>query len=201
MAQVLKENVRNDILNSAKDEFLYKGVKEASMRDIAKGANVTVGNLYRYFHSKEEIAYTIIHRPLLLISQEIERITDEKVSFNKEVVSIDFKEKNIQDMLIQIADVITDIYKEYPKEMLIFMRDDESNERFKNWLTMVVSVLLKESAKVKFSSADIRDTYAYAISTSIFYGIKECFIDDFDKTRELISEYLLSILGLLKLED
>ncbi len=201
MAQVLKENVRNDILNSAMEEFLYKGVKEASMRDIAKGANVTVGNLYRYFHSKEEIAYTIIHRPLLLISQEIERITDEKVSFNKEVVSIDLKEKNIKEMLTEIADVITNIYKDYPKEMLIFMHDDESNERFKNWLTMVVSVLMKENAKVKFSSSDIRDTYAYAISTSIFHGIKECFIDDFDKTRELISEYLLSILGLLKLED
>lgn len=200
MAQVLKESVRNDILESAKNEFLYKGTKEASMRDIAKGANVTVGNLYRYFASKEDIVYTIIHRPLLLISREIERITDEKVSFDKEIISIDLKGQNVESMLREIADIITDIYSKYPKEMRIFMNDAASNEKFKNWLTVVISVLLKESAKMTFTSDDIRDNYAYAIATSIFYGIKECFTEDVNKTQELLTYYMLSIMGLLKLE-
>ena len=60
MAQVLKEEVRSRIIASAKKELLKKGYKDASMREIAKGADLTVGNLYRYFDSKEELVNTII---------------------------------------------------------------------------------------------------------------------------------------------
>ncbi|MBQ2500638.1 MAG: helix-turn-helix transcriptional regulator, partial [Clostridia bacterium] len=39
-----------------KKEFLEKGIEGSSMRDIAAGSSMTVGNLYRYFKNKEEIA-------------------------------------------------------------------------------------------------------------------------------------------------
>ena len=49
MAQVLKEAQRDKILEAAKQELLHYGYKEASMRRIAAQAEMTVGNLYRYF--------------------------------------------------------------------------------------------------------------------------------------------------------
>lgn len=55
MAQVLKEEVKQAIFESAKREFMINGYNNSSMRKIAKGAGVTVGNLYRYYENKESI--------------------------------------------------------------------------------------------------------------------------------------------------
>ena len=200
MAQVLKETVRRDILESAKEELLIKGIKETSMRDIAKGAKMTVGNLYRYFSSKEDIIFTIIRRPLLMLNSAIEDLTNARVSFTKEVLTIGKSDEDIRAILHEIANLLAEIYARYPQEMQILMRDTSSNERFKDWLTGLIAVLLKENSNIIFSSDDVRDTYAYAIAMSVFAGIKECFLDDKGKTRELLVDYLVSFVGLLKVE-
>lgn len=48
--QILKKDIRKDILFVAKSEFLAYGFKETSMRTIAKKANVSLGNIYNYFN-------------------------------------------------------------------------------------------------------------------------------------------------------
>ena len=55
MAQVLKDEVRDSILESAREEFLEHGFDDSSMRRIAQKSRMTVGNLYRYFKSKDEL--------------------------------------------------------------------------------------------------------------------------------------------------
>jgi len=52
----MKRSVREaQIINAAKKCFIYKGYKEAGMRDIAAEANVALGTLYSYFRNKEEL--------------------------------------------------------------------------------------------------------------------------------------------------
>ncbi len=58
--QVLKDEVRNRIFEAALREFKEKGYEGASMREIAKDAGLSVGNLYRYFENKEKLFYAII---------------------------------------------------------------------------------------------------------------------------------------------
>lgn len=53
--QVLKDDIKKRILNAAKQEFAKRGFIKTSMRDIAKGAGVGVGNLYNYFPSKDNL--------------------------------------------------------------------------------------------------------------------------------------------------
>ena len=45
----------DSILNAAKSEFLEKGYRGASLRNIAKKAGVTTGAFYGYFKNKEQI--------------------------------------------------------------------------------------------------------------------------------------------------
>jgi len=47
--QVLKESVRNAIVEGAIAEFFHNGFQKANMRRIADNANITVGNIYRYY--------------------------------------------------------------------------------------------------------------------------------------------------------
>jgi AcrR family transcriptional regulator len=58
--QVLKEEVRQRIIKSAKKEFKNNGFDKASMRDIADSARMTVGNLYRYYKNKEDMFGAIV---------------------------------------------------------------------------------------------------------------------------------------------
>ena len=58
--QVLKEEVRQRIIKSARKEFKKRGYEKASMRSIASTANMTVGNLYRYYKNKEDLYGAII---------------------------------------------------------------------------------------------------------------------------------------------
>lgn len=53
--QYKKEEIRNSILKQAEEEFFKKGVKDASLRSIAKKANTTLGNIYNYFENKKAI--------------------------------------------------------------------------------------------------------------------------------------------------
>lgn len=58
--QILKDEVRDRIFNAALHEFREKGFEKSSMRNIAKASGITVGNMYRYFNSKEELFYEVI---------------------------------------------------------------------------------------------------------------------------------------------
>jgi len=51
--QILKDDVRLEILRQARVEFISKEFRGASLRAIARKAGMTVGNIYRYFKNKD----------------------------------------------------------------------------------------------------------------------------------------------------
>lgn len=60
MPQILKNEVRERILQSALDCFLSSGYRDASMQEIAQKAGIAAGNIYNYFKSKELIFSTLV---------------------------------------------------------------------------------------------------------------------------------------------
>ena len=48
-----KEGVYERVLECAKEEFLKKGFKDASLREIAKAAGTSTGSIYTRFGDKE----------------------------------------------------------------------------------------------------------------------------------------------------
>ena len=67
MPQILKEAVKDKILQSALDCFLRKGYRHTSMREIAQSAGSAAGNIYNYFSNKEELLSTLINPVLVEI--------------------------------------------------------------------------------------------------------------------------------------
>ena len=58
--RVLKDDKYKSILRAARKEFILRGFKDASMRTIAKDANVGLSNIYNYFKNKDEIFLEIV---------------------------------------------------------------------------------------------------------------------------------------------
>lgn len=59
MAQVKKESVRLEILESAFQSFSERGYHQTTLQDIAANAGVSVGSVYSYFDSKLHLVYEI----------------------------------------------------------------------------------------------------------------------------------------------
>lgn len=55
IVQVLKDKARQSIRESALKIFKESGYQKASMRTIAEGAGMSVGNLYRYYKNKDAL--------------------------------------------------------------------------------------------------------------------------------------------------
>lgn len=69
--QILKEDIRNKILQAALEEFYIKGYEKASLQEIAKRCAISKSNVYNYFPSKKSI-YDSLTIPAL---NEIAKIT------------------------------------------------------------------------------------------------------------------------------
>lgn len=72
-----QNNALDNILNAAKAEFLEKGFRGASLRNIVKNANVTTGAFYGYFKSKEDLFDALVSEPADFIMREFNRIQTE----------------------------------------------------------------------------------------------------------------------------
>jgi AcrR family transcriptional regulator len=58
--QVLKDEIKNRILEAALNEFLDMGYQSASMRKIARNAHIAIGNIYHYYKNKQELFNALV---------------------------------------------------------------------------------------------------------------------------------------------
>lgn len=65
MPQIQKETVRNEIKHTALTLFATQGYEQTSMVNIAKAAGFSVGNVYRYFKSKQDILEELVPKEFM----------------------------------------------------------------------------------------------------------------------------------------
>lgn len=177
MAQLLKPEVRNKIIESSKNEFLKYGYENASMRHIAKEAGMTVGNLYRYFDSKESINKEIVTPTLNKINDLVKKITDKKVDLEKSNFSMKFTKDSIKKMLDELSENLIDIYQESKDEFNILLLHSEVNDNLVKWFSDLVLYFIDTNYKIIGFKKE-KKLMARAFAVSIFDGIKEFFKDN-----------------------
>ena len=84
------ENTLQAILTAAKAEFLEKGFRGASLRNIVKTADVTTGAFYGYYKSKEELFDA-------LVSEQAEHMMDTYVLVQNDFAAL-MPEEQIESM-------------------------------------------------------------------------------------------------------
>ncbi|MET0752933.1 MAG: TetR/AcrR family transcriptional regulator [Pyrinomonadaceae bacterium] len=77
LSQAVIAEKMSGIETAAKDLFIKQGFHATSMRDISKMADVSLGNLYNYYETKEAIFESIINRYLTNIDQKLKEMFDE----------------------------------------------------------------------------------------------------------------------------
>jgi AcrR family transcriptional regulator len=118
--QVLKESVRNAIVEGAIVEFFEYGFQNANMRRIADKANITVGNIYRYYKNKE----TLFKEILLPAERAIEDLS----SFDRELNITGIQKV---DDVNQLVTYVMSVLKPYTREIYIMTLDSSGSHYLK----------------------------------------------------------------------
>ena len=129
--KIKNDKTRKNILYAAKKEFLKKGFRNASLRNIAEKANGTTGIIYTYFKNKNELFESLV--------QPVIQILNRKLATN--VLSLqearEITGMNPRDWFTQNLKFLIDIVENYPDEMkLLFLKSDGSS--FQNYKELLI---------------------------------------------------------------
>lgn len=143
MAQTLKEEVRQRIIDSAINQLLINGMHKTNMRDIAKEAGITPGNLYRYYHSKDQLIISITKPIVDGLNDIVQKETGVDLSIDhKQLVLPDppvgmDKLTYIEFMLVgKLRNALIEIGNltvAYPKRMTILLDDSIVSKQLYEW--------------------------------------------------------------------
>src|SRR5215204_1770295 len=71
------EKRKETIEDAARELFIKQGFHRTSMRDIARGAEVSLGNLYNYYETKEAIFESLINGYVTVVDDKLRSIFSE----------------------------------------------------------------------------------------------------------------------------
>ncbi len=170
MAQVLKESQRKKILESAKGEFVKNGMEGASMRVIADKAEMTVGNLYRYYKSKEELATAVISPVLNHLSAFDTFMT----SGTMEGENLKNMDENALDRVLEAwVDILVEAQAQYKQEMYIIINDEKINEVQSQRLIYLMHQVLLVSKPSFVQTGEQLGMVAGMVAKAMYAGLRE----------------------------
>jgi len=160
--QILKEDIKNRIIAAALEEFKEQGYLGASIRNIASNAGIALGTIYKYFKNKEDLFNSLVepvYKDVLLTLKD----------------SIDSSINPICTV-IDIKDVILDIFKVKNKELLILFDKSKGSkfENFKEEMISVIHIILQKELMQQLKERDIevKDPFiCYVLSTTLLEGV------------------------------
>jgi len=180
MMQVLKESVRNAIVEGAITEFFQNGFQKANMKRIAENANITVGNIYRYYKNKEELFNEIL--------LPAERAIDDLESFDQKlhVTRIDS-----EDDVNQLVQYVINVLKPYTREVFIMIYNSEGThyQKVKNQLEELVVDKVNDFYPRQFDRY-LLTVLAQSFVQAVFLVFKEN-VNNIRKIQEYISQLIV----------
>lgn len=168
--QYQKDEVRNNIVREALKEFLEKGYEGASIRCIAKNSNTSVGNLYKYFKSKEDLYESIIGSVYHRIMNYIDQI--DKVEINEKA----------QLIFNELAGKIMEIFNDSSTEIAVLLNQSKGSryENCKSTFVGIITKIITENMKYELSlkGKRLKDNFiiylvSYSLVESIAIIVKE----------------------------
>ena len=189
--QIQKEDTRRIILQVARDEFIKKGFKGASMRNIARNAGVGLSNIYNYFRNKDEIFREVLSGLL----NALDRVMEEHNSSKYISIDIFRSEEYMRNQIDLFVELINN-YKEDFK-LLLFKSSGSSLENYREECTELHTRIGKEyialmKEKYPAINACISEFFIHTMSSWWISIISELVMHDLShrELEDFIREYM-----------
>ncbi len=158
--QILKDNIREKIIDTATQLFYDQGFAETSMRRIADGVGMSVSNLYKYFKNKED-----------LFGEIVKGYHSQYLAGFKQFVSHEGKDSFDSDNNLRLTRALFDSIKSDHVKFVLLM-DKSKETRYANFKDEVVSILCGHILR-GISAANKQEYMVKFLVKNFFNGIVE----------------------------
>ncbi|MBG0764389.1 MAG: TetR/AcrR family transcriptional regulator [Tissierellales bacterium] len=167
MPQVLKEEVKKRIIDSAIRVFKKDNYRKASMNEIAKYADVSVGNIYRYFDNKKNLYDYIV--------KDIYKKLTEILEFCQN------KDDSLDLMIENCINEFVDMYSKDKDVFIILINSDDDLDQNQTIISSIRNILsnnlitVMKKRKENFTKYDeiFCKTLAVAVANGVRYIVTE----------------------------
>lgn len=203
MVQYKKDDIKEKIDNAALKIFVEKGYEKTKISNIATESNVSVGNIYRYYKSKEEIFYSIAPESVL---EDLKSILINKLTFAKDKTSNELNSEN--DFQLVNEEFIDYMIKN--REQILIMFNGSKGTRYESLKYEAINYMIKNIKKnySKENNKIIYDSMNYNIIKIIYENLISMMIEvlkesdspeDIKKSFKIINLYhLFGVTNLFK---
>ena len=169
-ADATKEN----LLTCAKAEFLEKGFRDASVRNIASAAGLTTGSIYRYFADKDALFSSVTQPAADALMQSFTSMSNESYDSLERQGTTYTKEQSMEN-LTAIFDIIYGYFDEF--YLLTVQAEGSSSAGFWDELVeyeVAGTLSYVQAIKQKFNSNyEMDEATMHIISEAYFNALLE----------------------------
>ncbi len=195
--QVVKDNTRKLLLNTARKAFLQKGYKAVSMREISKLSGIGLSNIYNYFSSKDELL-TVVLRPLL---NEMDRMLERHNKPGGLSLDIFTSEEYIRNSLNEIMRIVTNYHQEI-KLLFLYSQSSMYQDYLDKWIDRCTETSIEYMQGMRECHPELNTD----ISRFFLRYTSSCWIDmmketalheelSHEETERFLNEYVIYVTG------
>lgn len=189
--QIPKEEIRKIIVEKAMEEFIARGFKDASMRVIARNANVGLSNIYNYFRNKDELFTEVLSPTIAAVEKMIKEHNGES-----NLTTDFFHSPQMQQTELARMVNLIETYR-WGLQLLLFKSAGSSFENFRETVTeksmkMGYEYLMKMKEKYPKISADVSPFFIHFMSSMWLTIMSEIITHELthEQIIRFISEYI-----------
>lgn len=191
-----EDSTLNKIYEEAKKEFLEKGFKTASLRNIVKSVGMTTGAFYGYYKSKEELFEALVNNQYIFLIESLTKTLHQinECALNGDVARI---EKIVNDHFKNVLNYGYDNLIEF--KLLLLCAD---GTKYENILDKLVDIqescsnLYKDRLEKVSKLPNIDPKLEHVLVTGMFHTFSELFIHEMplekanNYIRDMITFYM-----------
>lgn len=160
--QKLIQKRRDQIVEAAVQLFIHKGFHKTTTREIARASGFSIGTLYEYIGSKEDVLYLVCDAIHTKVEKRIEAASAE---YQSGVEALKSMIKNYIYVIDQMQDEVLLIYQEtksLPEDMLRYVLRKEEE------ITAIFADILKKAGQDRTIAIDETNVRLMAHNIVIF---------------------------------
>lgn len=170
--QYAKNEIRQRIINVAREEFLNNGFEKASIRTITTKAKTSKSNLYNYFKDKDDLFYSVVEQTILkirkgiqladelYISKGVHLYTKKEQEFVVNTIA-EFVRENLMDVKLLLFRAQGSVLESFESEVI---------EAFTDMMCKWVKTMVPDKSISRSFIRSISNFYLSIIEQNIIYG-------------------------------
>jgi len=187
--QTFKEEIKNNILKAAKNEFLKNGFEKASVRTIAANAKTSKSNVYNYFADKDALFHAVVEPTVTIAQEGMVRLQSKNRQGNTYTIEA---QKEVMSIFVRFAFDHSDNFK-----LLFIYSSGSSLSGFKNNLIESVADALENWVKIIAPGRGLSRFFFCSVAGFYISTIEQLIIGNtmIDQVSEHFGEFLKFVYG------